>query len=713
MLTLPHLGISTSEVSRMKHKIHHFNLIHVVLAALSAVSGICCLASAFDLIDAHTLAAVIVIFPFSLLCDFSMSRRRVFPILALISIILCLLFAETLLPSVEWLLFSLTKRYNNAYGWGYIRWSGTLSVTSAAPALALLGCLIVVPILWTLGRRKWVGFALIPGLIPLMLCCVVTDTIPDATFLVLLLVCLLLLLLTQLTRRQNSGQSNRIAAILPIPVMLFTLALSSSSMEDPHAYQAQLLQDRFMEIVEFFTDSVNTSGNGPLGTNGTPGAEVDLQDIGPWNPNEDTVMTVQADHSGVLYLRGQSYDTYTGTSWISNLNATGELGWPTITDTDLKNVTLSLRSTLDLRYFPYYVQNEDWTSMLADGAYQNPNRKKTYSFSWATADSGTSVSLSMPSSQVQQTYTELPLSTQTAAQAIVTELLNGAEYDTQAELVAAIGDYVQNSASYNRNTQSMPEEAADFALWFLEESDTGYCVHFASAATVLLRAAGIPARYVTGYIAYTLPGHVTNVTGEQAHAWVEYLDDETGWTVLDATPGADDLAALPETTTPPTQTTTAPTETTAPPTETTRPSVPSETTLPTQPQTTRPAEKPDVPPTVNTAWVAPVLRTLLVCALIFLQYGLRLRLRNRWLNRGSTKRRALRRWKYTRYLAWLTRQKAPERLKFLAEKAVFSQHRLTVEELAEFDLWISDAQIKLLRKPWPFRLLVRIVFAVK
>ena len=43
-------------------------------------------------------------------------------------------------------------------------------------------------------------------------------------------------------------------------------------------------------------------------------------------------------------------------------------------------------------------------------------------------------------------------------------------------------------------------EGADFATWFLQEAKSGYCVHFATTGTVLLRALGIPARYAEGYI---------------------------------------------------------------------------------------------------------------------------------------------------------------------------------------------------------------------
>ncbi len=89
----------------------------------------------------------------------------------------------------------------------------------------------------------------------------------------------------------------------------------------------------------------------------------------------------------------------------------------------------------------------------------------------------------------------------------------------------------------------------------------GYCTHFASAATIIMRNAGIPARYVEGYhiqsnlsVAeevkeytdireninfkvenkynlYTIP-----VLDSSAHAWTEIYVDGYGWIPLEFTP---------------------------------------------------------------------------------------------------------------------------------------------------------------------------------
>ena len=72
---------------------------------------------------------------------------------------------------------------------------------------------------------------------------------------------------------------------------------------------------------------------------------------------------------------------------------------------------------------------------------------------------------------------------------------------------------------------------------FLFDRREGYCEHFSSAFTVLMRAAGIPARVVTGYAGgYRNPvGGYWLVRKSDAHAWVEIWLADAGWTRLDPT----------------------------------------------------------------------------------------------------------------------------------------------------------------------------------
>ena len=76
----------------------------------------------------------------------------------------------------------------------------------------------------------------------------------------------------------------------------------------------------------------------------------------------------------------------------------------------------------------------------------------------------------------------------------------------------------------------------DFVSSFLVETREGYCTYFASAMTVLCRMAGLPARYVEGYVAYPDGEGLAIVTGREGHAWTEVYFRNFGWVTFDATP---------------------------------------------------------------------------------------------------------------------------------------------------------------------------------
>jgi len=84
---------------------------------------------------------------------------------------------------------------------------------------------------------------------------------------------------------------------------------------------------------------------------------------------------------------------------------------------------------------------------------------------------------------------------------------------------------------------------------FLFDKKAGYCEYFATAAAVLLRAQGVPTRYVKGVAVHEgrrVGGHYV-IREADAHAWVEvYLPDEGGWVEVDPTPSGGWTATHPE-----------------------------------------------------------------------------------------------------------------------------------------------------------------------
>lgn len=110
------------------------------------------------------------------------------------------------------------------------------------------------------------------------------------------------------------------------------------------------------------------------------------------------------------------------------------------------------------------------------------------------------------------------------------------ESKSTTDIIARATNYFSSQSFYY--TLSPPgltrEDATD---QFLFETRKGFCEHYASAFTVLMRAAGIPSRVVTGY----LGGDFNPFTGElsvdqsMAHAWSEVWIVGKGWIRVDPT----------------------------------------------------------------------------------------------------------------------------------------------------------------------------------
>ena len=111
------------------------------------------------------------------------------------------------------------------------------------------------------------------------------------------------------------------------------------------------------------------------------------------------------------------------------------------------------------------------------------------------------------------------------------------ENHTYTELADRVKAYLQERAEYTMTPGKTPA-GEDFIDYFIFTQKRGYCVHFASAAVMLFRMSGIPARYVEGYtIDGVQAGVQTVVQDTQAHAWCEIYVEDFGWIPVDVTPG--------------------------------------------------------------------------------------------------------------------------------------------------------------------------------
>lgn len=102
----------------------------------------------------------------------------------------------------------------------------------------------------------------------------------------------------------------------------------------------------------------------------------------------------------------------------------------------------------------------------------------------------------------------------------------------------------------------------------------------------------------------------------------------------------------------------------------------------------------------------------LCCCLAELERLLRISLRRRGQTRGDNNRRAIACGKELRLLTGLLKRPVPEELEQLMEKALFSQHTLSREELNAFTACQAACRRALRKAPWWKRMVYRYWFAV-
>lgn len=105
----------------------------------------------------------------------------------------------------------------------------------------------------------------------------------------------------------------------------------------------------------------------------------------------------------------------------------------------------------------------------------------------------------------------------------------------------AITNYLRAEIEYNLEVPP-PPSGIDPIEWFLFTWKSGFCNYYASAEVLLLRAAGIPARMVTGYAPgeYQSGGYY-QVRAKDAHAWPEAYFPGIGWVEFEPTASLDTI----------------------------------------------------------------------------------------------------------------------------------------------------------------------------
>ena len=640
----------------------------VILAFLLSFSGIACLVSGFGLgiIDLRQLAVWCLLSATVSGVCFSLKLGLLPPGVAAVALGY-LLQSGKLGKSANWLIKRILWEYEINYRWGRISVNDFVVGTSTiAQGPALIACvwgvLTAMAVTWAVCRRKTAVPGVLMSLLPMAACLVVADTVPDSLWLYLLLLGVMLLLLTHTVRRKDAHQGNRVGNFAVLPVALALLLLFCLVAKDS---QQKNIVDTIVESDTVQTLWENLTGSGTV----TDANGVDLTAVGARKESHAQILQVTADYDSTLYLRSRAMDSYDGVSWTDSGTSTKELQWPEGLER-AGEVTISTKYAHKMLYLPYYVNSMDLNNITV--GVDNSRLLTQYSFSCSAAPTQAYLAQLDQTEEDLSEYLHLGKSVTKWAQPLAQQITQDAH--TVYKKAIAIAAYVRACAGYDTNTQAMPSYKKDFVQWFLESSDTGYCVHFASSAAVLLQAAGIPARYVTGYMVQVKAGEKTVVDGSMAHAWVEYWLPGFGWTVLEATPSASEQTP---------------------------------TVLPSD-EAMQPEEEMAAPYTV----LLIVAAVLALIGLAELQRYVRRQVRARRRSRMDVNARAVSLWQEAAQLSRLLGCTPDPQLFHLAQRAKFSQHTLDAVQLQDFEVYICAAKQQLKKKNLFKRMYYRLILAV-
>lgn len=287
----------------------------------------------------------------------------------------------------------------------------------------------------------------------------------------------------------------------------------------------------------------------------------------------DPSATALRIHAGASpgYLRGNVFDRYARRRWSTYTNAslaatdrTEEIEPDEVLPSSKASSKLSRRSTRPLRRFQLQEKTDDRTANIEvhndplKGAvvftplateWIDASARKISLTKHKIVESG--IDLSNPyvcgvvgHAAVEPLHPErerfllsLPTSIRDGIREIASEVCR--DRPTAAAKANAIRNYFQLNFQYSLSNDP-PEPIGDPVLAFLRTKHPAHCEYFASATVLMLRSVGVPARYVTGYVAdeYSDEENYWLARNRDAHAWAEAYDEiSQQWFPVESTPG--------------------------------------------------------------------------------------------------------------------------------------------------------------------------------
>lgn len=567
--------------------------------------------------------------------------------------------------------------------------------TSATGLFVFISAILSAVFTISLIRYKRI---LIPSLLSMVLlvpCFILVNTLPSLVCLFIAIASLIALYISKNTRKFRPSQGGVIAAIsfgTMLVVMTILLAFNPIEKYERFDWQENLLQS--IENSFNIDDGRKTSTEKNLNEiKGSLEEKDNLNDISPLTQTHTPVMTVTSAVGGNIYLKGTAYANYRDNIW-SIISDNDVARYPqdfvpftaTIGNNALTDTRVHMLNESKIAYVPYFLESlPDNLNSVADVCVKNNTGKNEFNYSHypfyaeGTYRYNSSSEAEDYKAFVYDTYLEIPRKTQIELRRIADQEGFLDSELTVSEKIEMVKNYISSSKTYSLKTPKMPS-GKDFATWFLNESDTGYCVHFATAGTLMLRALGIPARYVTGYYATAYANQTVTVTTDNAHAWVEYYSDTAGWIPLECTPSSFQPARY-----------VGSQRASGGSTDTTQPTTVEPTTAPTAPTNgtvshntnTKPKNDSKSSFEFNGFTIAMISLGIVALALIaiFSKRIIIIKKRKQRFETGRNNKRAICIYKELKNLTKISHILITDKVKSVYEKARFSNHTISDDEL--------------------------------
>ena len=653
----------------------------VLLGAVIGFACVMCLAEAFSVqCDPRYLVAACCITAGAAVASMSVRRSWIPGMIAAIGYVAILIWrSDMIAEGFRTLLYKVTYEYSLCF-------EGAVPIGEPeGQAVWFLG-VIAAPLtwlgVWTVCREGHTAIIAL-ACAPIFVLCLLVVNLAPVFWLLLLTAALLLLVMAGHVRAYSAHNGSRLIwwLVLPVAVLFFALLTLSPVAEYVRSDWSANLQSIAEGNYDFSHLRKKASSMISARWMGDPEKE-DLSKVGPQAKTGVYVLQYKSDVP-IRYLRGSSLGYYEDNTWHKvelPVSWTVEQVQLVRPSSETKTVMIETGAAKPLFYTAYDpAAVPENGAAVNDSRFENPERVRGYAVRFS--ESGTPQISPEYEAFVYDAYLQIPDPLRDSLYQYLQDqgLMNAAP--------SAIADAVRTGAVYDLNTPAVPD-GEDFTLHFLTQSRRGYCVHFATSTVLLLRSAGIPARYVTGYAVDGEAGTWIEVTEDDAHAWVEYYTDGVGWRPLDPTPGAQNSGG--EVSVPPDE---EPPAEQPPKEETPRPVAPDVS-----------SKQDDAQPETGHGWG---LIPILAAALVLLRRPAILYCRHVQNGKGHPNRRTLH--KFTRLVRLYRAQKepVPEQWICLAEKAKFSQHRISEEELASLSEQIALLTAELKKRSFLKRLWYR------